>query len=161
MFRAISPIIRSVDLYYSMWCSAPSFVVFLCGYSGRLLRGPCVCCGGHCSSCALAVRLSRKVTAWSVCMVWRALLELCPCRAAIQEGCCVVRVYGVAGTARVVPLPCGYPGRLLRGPCVRVYTDTRVQNTTGCNTGLRSWWWAKSPETCRAKRTPIKLLCCI
>jgi hypothetical protein len=66
----------------------------------------------------VAVRLSRKVAAWSVFMVWRALLELCPCRAAIQECCCVVRVYVVAGTARAVPLPCGYPGRLLRGPCV-------------------------------------------
>jgi hypothetical protein len=47
-FRAISPIIRSVDLYYSLWCSAPSFVVLLCGYPGNLLRGPCVWCGGHC-----------------------------------------------------------------------------------------------------------------
>jgi hypothetical protein len=76
MLRAISSIIRSGGLYYNM-CCAPSFVVLLCGYPGRLLRGPCVCCGGHCSS---------------------------------------------------------------------------------SNKGLPSWWWAKSAETCGAKRTPIDTL---
>jgi hypothetical protein len=48
MFRAISPIIRSVEsvLQHVVFCTQ-----FFC----------------------VAVRLSRKVAAWSVCMVWQAL----------------------------------------------------------------------------------------
>jgi hypothetical protein len=59
------PVLQHVVLCTHMWYSAPSFVVLLCGYPGRLLRGPCVRCGGQCPiftgvTLAFALQLRKK-----------------------------------------------------------------------------------------------------
>jgi hypothetical protein len=129
MFGAISPIIRSVDLYYSMWCSTPSFVVLLCGYPGRLLCGLCVHTqqihDGYCVVRVSIHRKSMKVAAWSVCPYtanpWWLLRGPCLHTQKIHEGYRVVRVSihkSMMVTAWSVSPYTTNPLRLLRGPCV-------------------------------------------